>query len=172
MSAALSETVTVAARLPAATGENVTEIVHVAFTASVAGLSGHVFVCAKSPGFAPPIATLEIVNGAVPEFLNVTDCAPLTVPVVQVPNARVVGVSVTAGAVPVPLTPSVWGVPGALSATETLAVRLPVALGENVTETVHVPPAARLAGASGQLSVSAKSPAFAPVSEIALIERG
>jgi hypothetical protein len=38
--------VTLAVRLPVADGENVTEIVHVAFTASVAGLAGHVFVCA------------------------------------------------------------------------------------------------------------------------------
>jgi hypothetical protein len=42
----LSEIVKLAVRLPAAVGENVTEIVQVAFAASVAGLIGHVFVCA------------------------------------------------------------------------------------------------------------------------------
>jgi hypothetical protein len=44
--AALSEMVTLAVRLPVADGEKVTEIVHVAFAASVAGLTGHVFACA------------------------------------------------------------------------------------------------------------------------------
>jgi hypothetical protein len=38
--------VTLAVRLPVADGEKVTEIVHVAFAASVAGLTGHVFACA------------------------------------------------------------------------------------------------------------------------------
>jgi hypothetical protein len=43
---ALSEIVTLAELLPAAPGAKVTEIVHAAFTSSVAGLSGHVLVCA------------------------------------------------------------------------------------------------------------------------------
>lgn len=56
---ALSAIVTLAERLPVTDGANVAEIVHVAFTASVAGLTGQVFVCAKSPAFAPVIPTLE-----------------------------------------------------------------------------------------------------------------
>jgi hypothetical protein len=80
--AALSEMVTLAERLPVADGANVTEIVHVAFAASVAGLTGHVFVCAKSPAFAPVIPTVETSRGALPLFLSVVVCAALVVPVV------------------------------------------------------------------------------------------
>ena len=46
LSAALSVIDTLAERLPAAEGEKVTEIVQLALTASVAGLRGHVLVCA------------------------------------------------------------------------------------------------------------------------------
>ena len=69
--------------------------------------------------------------------------------------------SVTAGAggVPVPLSATVCGLPVASSAIKTLAVRLPVAPGVNVTEIVQLAPAARLAG---QSLVWAKSAALVP----------
>jgi hypothetical protein len=70
-----------AVRVPAALGVKVVEIVQAALTASVEGLNGHVFVWAKSPAFAPLTPTLEIVKGAVPELVSVTDCAALVVPV-------------------------------------------------------------------------------------------
>jgi hypothetical protein len=60
-----------AEREPAAPGVNVTEIVQVALTASVAGLSGHVFSWAKSAAFVPVMTTLLIVIGAVPELRSV-----------------------------------------------------------------------------------------------------
>ena len=47
LSAASSSIVTLALRAPAARGVNVTEIVHVAFAASVAGATGQPFVCAN-----------------------------------------------------------------------------------------------------------------------------
>src|SRR5438105_4348554 len=83
--AASSLILTFALRLPADRGVNVTEIVHVAFTASVLG---HVFVCAKSPELVPPIAMLPIVSGAVPLFVSVTDCAALVVPTCRLANVK------------------------------------------------------------------------------------
>ena len=58
------------------------------------------------------------------------------------------GVSVTVGveaATPVPVSFTVCGEPVALSATERLAVRAPVTVGLNSTETVQLAPAARVA---------------------------
>jgi hypothetical protein len=53
-----------------------------------------------------------------------------------------------------------------LSATLTEAVRAPVAVGVKVTEIVQLAPAASVAG---QVLVCPKSPAFAPVTEMAVI---
>ena len=72
-----------------------TEIVHVAFTASVLG---HVFVCAKSPELVPPIAMLPIVSGAVPLFVSVTDCAALVVPTCRLANVKLEGLRLALGA--------------------------------------------------------------------------
>src|SRR5215216_5451786 len=94
-----------------------------------------------------------IVSAAVPEFVNVTFWAGLVVPTRWLPKARLVGAKVTAGAgaTPVPVSASVCGVPGALSLIVTLAVRLPAAVGEKVTEIVQLAPGAIVAGLSGQL---------------------
>jgi hypothetical protein len=89
-------------RVPVALGVNVTEIVQLAPTASVAVPLGHVLVCAKSTAFAPPIAILEIDNGAVPLFVKLTDCAALVLATNCDPKLKPVGETVTAGAVPVP----------------------------------------------------------------------
>jgi hypothetical protein len=62
----------------------------------------------------------------------------------------------------------VWGLPFALSVTLTVAVRGPVALGENVTAMLQLKPAS-----SGleQLLVCTKSPALAPVMMMLLMVR-
>ncbi len=52
---------------------------------------------------------------------------------------------------PVPVKLMVCGLPAALSAMETEAVRVPVAVGVKVTLRVHFAPAARAAGEIGQL---------------------
>jgi hypothetical protein len=67
-------------RLPDALGENVTEMVHEAPTASVLGPDGHVVVSAKSDAFVPPTAMFVRVKAAVPAFVSVTDCAGLVDP--------------------------------------------------------------------------------------------
>ena len=70
----------------------------------------------KSLAFAPVMAMPVIVSGAVPEFRSVDGCETLVVPTSCEPNVRPLGVSVTAGAVPVPLSATGCGLPAALSA--------------------------------------------------------
>jgi len=106
---ALSEIWMLATREPVELGENVAEMLHVAFAASEDGQS---LVCAKSPAFVPATLMLEIVSGAVPELRRVDDCAALVVDTGCEPNVKLAGVSVTAGAVPVPLSATPCGLPG------------------------------------------------------------
>src|SRR5512132_4471659 len=159
---------TLAVRLPLAVGAKVTEIVQLAPTARVLGLIGQVFVCPKSAAFVPAMPIELIVSAAVPVFVSVTLWGALEVPTGCWPKPRLVGDNVTAGAVatPVPLSVTVWGLPGALSATLRLAARDPAAVGVNVTEIVQLAPAASVLG---HAFVCAKSPAFVPVIPIELI---
>jgi hypothetical protein len=71
---------TLAVRAPVAVGLNVTLMAQFAFAASVAGLTGHVFVCVKSLAFVPVTLTLVIVSGALPLLVKVTACAALVLP--------------------------------------------------------------------------------------------
>jgi hypothetical protein len=89
------------------------------------------------------------------------------VPLSCEPKARLDGDTVTAGAVPVPPRLTDCGLFPALSVICTLAVRLPVAVGEKVTDIVQLALMARLAG---QLLVWAKSPALVPPTAIPLID--
>ena len=80
----LSVIATLAVSVPSvllACGVNVTLIVQFAFAASVFGLTGQVFVCAKSPAFVPVSAILLIVRGVVLVLVRVTVCAELVVPI-------------------------------------------------------------------------------------------
>jgi len=165
---ALSVILTLAERAPVAVGLNVTLIVQFAFAAR---LAGQVLVSVKSLAFAPAIVMLVIVSAALPEFVSVTACGALDVPTFCDANVRAVGASITAGAfaaVPVPVRGTDCGLPVALSATLTFAVRAPVAVGLNVTLIVQFAFAARLAG---HVLVCEKSPGFAPVIETLVIVR-
>ena len=73
--------------------------------------------------------------------------------------------------VPVPLRAAVWGLLAALSVSDRLALRLPVAVGENVTLRVQLPFAARELGLMGQVLVWAKSPELVPVMPMLLMVR-
>lgn len=77
-------------------------------------------------------------------------------------NAILDGVTETDGAVAVPVSATVCGLGGlvALSVILSVPVRVPLAVGEKVTFIVQLAPAATL---PMQLSVSAKSEAFAPL---------
>jgi hypothetical protein len=98
---------------------------------------------------------LAIVSGAAPVFCSVDVWEALVVPTGCGAKVRLEGVRVTAGAVPVPPNATVCGLPAALSVTETFAVRLPVAVGLNVTEIEQFAPAASVEGLSGQVFVCA-----------------
>jgi hypothetical protein len=100
--------------------------VHANPAASVAGAVGQSSVSLKAR-LSIPIS--EIVNGAVPEFVSVTVSGALTVPAGTVPKFTLVRLSVTAGAVPLPLRLAVCGLPAALSVTDSVALLGPVAVG-------------------------------------------
>jgi hypothetical protein len=171
---ASSTTESDALRAPAAVGPKVTEIVQLAPAASVLGARGHAFVWEKSPAFVPSMPTDVIVKAAIPEFVSVTSCGELEVPTGCWPKLRLDGESVTAGAAatPVPLSATECGAPGASSAMLILAARPPLVVGAKVAEIVQLAPTASVLGASGQVFVCAKSPAFGPETPIELIVSG
>src|SRR5205807_481591 len=77
--------------------------------------------------------------------------------------------------VPVPVSLTVWFVPAALlslSVTVRVALRLPAAVGLNVTLSEQLALAARVEGLRGQLLVWLKSPAFVPVMLILVMVKG
>ena len=164
----LSVTVSVPERAPTAVGANVTLIVHVAPAARVVGLIGHAFTPVLVSAKSPEAAMVLIVKGPVPVFFRLTGCAALVVVSIWPLNVKLVGVSPTLGAAtPVPVSGTVCGLPAALSVTASVPVRVPSAVGVNVTLIVHVAPAARVAGLIGHalapVLVSAKSPEAAMV---------
>jgi hypothetical protein len=132
---ALSVIVTMPVRVPAAVGVKVTEIVQLPPAAT---LDPQLLVSAKSPD-----AVIEVTDrAAVPELVSVTVWAALVMPSACGANVRLVGESVTVGAVtaetaPVPLKATVCGEPLALSVIVTAPVRVPAAVGVKVTERVQ-----------------------------------
>src|SRR5579859_251761 len=131
---ALLVMVRVPVRAPPAVGLKVTVIAQVPPAGTLAQLS----VWVKSPLTATPVTLAALV----PELVTVTVCGlaedPTTVPA----NDKLAGLapSTGPGAVPVPERLTVLVTPPAL--TVRLPVRLPVAVGLNVTFTVHEPLAA------------------------------
>ena len=81
------------------------------------------------------------------------------------PKATGLGVTLIAGAVPVPLSATVWGLPVALSLTVSAADSAPTSDGVNVNARLVFAPGATLTGRVG--AGKAKSDAFAPVMESA-----
>ena len=85
---------------------------------------------------------------ALPLLVNVMLCAALVVPTNCDEKVKLVGARVTAGAgavAPVPVRLTVCGLPLALSAMETAAVRVPAAVGLKVTLMMQLAVAARVA---------------------------
>ncbi len=101
-----------------AVGVNVTLIVHVPAAASVAGLTGQVFVCP----YCALAAMLVMVRAPLPVLVSVTDCDALGVLIVWLANVKLAGDRLTTGAVPEPVP------------LRTIACGLPVALSVMVTE--------------------------------------
>jgi hypothetical protein len=82
-SGALSAMLTVAVRVPAACGANVTVTVQ---CDAALTLVPHVFVSVKSLGFGPTNVRLEISRVAVPVFVSVKFCGALVVPTFVIGN--------------------------------------------------------------------------------------
>jgi hypothetical protein len=104
-------------------------------------------------------------RAALPALVSVTICAVLVDPTFSDANVRLLGESVTAGAVatPMPVRAIFWGEPDALSVTVSVAVRVPAAEGVKVTESSQFEPTATLLP---QVLVTPKSAALLPVREI------
>jgi hypothetical protein len=92
----------VAARDPIAVGAKVTLMVQLPFAATVAGDTGQLFVCAKSPALVPVMVIPLMVSAALPLFVSVTVCAALVVFIGWLPNGTEVGVRETPGLDAVP----------------------------------------------------------------------
>lgn len=91
----MSVTLRLAEKLPAAEGENVTLILHVAPAGSVVP---HVVVCAKAVAFAPEIAMAMLVKAPFPLSARVMVCVPDVVPAACDVKVREEGDKLTAGA--------------------------------------------------------------------------
>jgi hypothetical protein len=129
---ALSVIVTAPVRVPVAVGVNLTLILQLDLTVTD---EPHVLVRENSPR----AAMILIFSAAVPVFLNVILCHGLVVPTVCEPKLKYVDDRLTTGAVPMPVRWTVCGLPLALSVMVIAPVRVPVAVGVNVTLMVQVP---------------------------------
>jgi hypothetical protein len=137
--AALSEMLTDAVRVPAAVGVNVTLIVQLPPAATELP---QVFVSAKSAVLVPVMLMLVMLKLVLPVLLRVTLCARLVTPTFSLAKVRPEGDRLTWLERPVPVRLTVCGLPAALSEMLTDAVRVPAAVGVNVTLIVQLPPAA------------------------------
>src|SRR5437868_2837934 len=130
--------------------------------AKVAGLVGEavapVLVAAKSPEAANEL----MVKAAVPVFVSVIVIGALVVASSWLPKSRLMGANPTAGAVPFPIGRAACRVRPSLSATDSVPVRAPEAVGVKVTLIEQLASAAKVAGLVGQafapVLVAAKSP--------------
>src|SRR6266852_6679592 len=80
----------------------------------------------------------------VPLLVNCTLVVALPLPTTTLPNAMLPGLNPTPGAVPVPESDTVCGLPAASSATLTLPLLAPVEPGANLTPKKHELPALML----------------------------
>jgi hypothetical protein len=139
---ALSAIDSVAVKLPVEGGVKITEIAQLEFASSD---SPQVFVWLKSAGLAPVIVLPLMLSTALPGLERVTVWALAVVPVVVMGKVRAVGENTACGtgtAVPVPCNVVVCGEPDALSAMESVAAKLAIEAGENVTDMKQEEPAA------------------------------
>src|SRR5205823_4748492 len=159
---ALSASDSVPVRAPEAVGVKVTLMVQFAPAAKVAGLVGQalapVLVAAKSPEAANELSAKE--HASVLD--RVTDIVVLVVADSWLPKPTLVGANPTPGAAPIPFSVTLHDALPILSASDSVPVRAPEAVGVKVTLMVQVPPAAKVAGLVGQalapVLVAAKSP--------------
>lgn len=140
--AAVSATLNVALSAPAAAGLKATKTVQLAPAVSEAP---QLFNSRNEVGLVPAIVIELSVTVVVPVFFTTTGRATLVDPATVFGNTRVAGVNVMADvrAAPVPVRATFCGEPVALSATASVAVRVPVVNGLKVMEMVQLAPAAK-----------------------------
>ena len=122
-------------RTPLAVGVNVTAMVQLPETAT--GDVAEQLVLGSSAKSPEAIREL-MVRVLLPVLIKVTDCAVAVVPTTVLPKIRLEGISDTPGAVPLPVRVMVCVPPLASSLMVTTPVRVPLAVGVNVTAMVHV----------------------------------
>jgi hypothetical protein len=115
---------------------------------------------------------LVIFNVALPVLLRVTLLAALVVVSLRAAKVSETGDSFAIGAAPVPESDTEGAVPAALLFTVSVAVRVPRAVGENVTLIVQDAFTASVLVPLGQLLVSVKSAGFVPLNRILVILSG
>jgi hypothetical protein len=98
---------------------------------------------AKSPALEPLMlkGTVPNVSVLVPLFVSVIG-AVLLLATLWEPKETGLGFAVTAGAVPVPVKATCWGLPGEVSVKDREALSAPVWTGANTTLTEHEAPGA------------------------------
>src|SRR5437588_788945 len=129
-------------------------MVQSAYAVKVSLFMGHVLVRVLVAAKSPEAANELIVKAAAPVFVSVTVIGALVVASSWLPKSRLVGANPTTGAVPFPLSVMICGLPPALSATDSVPVRGPEAVGVKVTLMVQFPPAAKVAVFMGQALAS------------------
>src|SRR5271168_5053278 len=140
---ALSVIVAVATRAPLADGVNVKTITHEVPACKLVS-TVHVVPCAtaKSPAFAPMMATFELMfSVAVPELVSVMVSGALVVLSGVAGNAALVGFSVTAGPFPAPIRGTICVEPATAPESSVMvneAVSLPAIVAVNVTAMAQV----------------------------------
>jgi len=89
-----------------------------------------------------PVRVIEVMFSVeLPLLVNCTLLVALLLPTTTLPNDTLAGLNVTGG-VPVPESATAWGLFFALSVIESVPVRVPVAVGVNVTLIVQLAPTA------------------------------
>lgn len=104
-----------------------------------------VLVWLKSPALLPVVAMLAMFSVAFPLLLMEMVSDGLDDPTSRLLKTKLPGESVIAGALmPIPVRETICGLPTALSEIMMLPVRVPVAVGVNVTKMLQLAWAARL----------------------------
>jgi hypothetical protein len=129
--------VSVPVTVPFAVGENVTATVQLA---PAAMLVPQVLLAIAKPAL---VTMLEKLRDTLWRFVSVTLLAPLVLPTATVPKFKELEERVT-GALPVPVRLTVCGLFRALSVNVSVPVTAPIAVGEKVTPTTQLAPAAIL----------------------------
>jgi hypothetical protein len=157
---AVDTTVTLPAYAATLAGAKLTLIAQLALAASEARQ-----VCVTPKPV--PLGVIDVMPRlALPVLVSVIVFAALVVPVVWLPNVRLVGFNVTAGAgaaVPLPVNATLCGLPAALDGMPSVALRAVSAAGVKVTLIVQFAPGATDAPLQ---FVDANSPALVPVTVI------